>query len=214
MKCELLERYETASDVFVSKGENRVAVEAGLRARGIIPPDIDGDDSRRLTARSASKGWGLDRDGDMVGLLEEQPDAIGFMGSDRYNELSGDIKTWLRFYPIADTAIRFAAATIPEKVSATSAKLEREEPLVIATTYPNQAVTAIANLWQADSEEAAALVEPVYFGGSLESKPRQISRIDAIFDVVDTGRTMQANNLTIVADDLGTLSVGAVWRVT
>jgi ATP phosphoribosyltransferase len=213
MKCELTERYETAPAVFMSKGENRELVERGLRARGIIPPDIDGVDSRRLTARSETTDWGLDRDGDMVALLEEQPDAVGFMGSDRYNELSEDTRAWLQFYPIAETAIRFAAATIPEKVSAASAKFEKEEPLVIATTYPNQAVAAIADLWQADLEETAAMVEPVYFGGSLESKPRQIPRVDAIFDVVDTGQTMRANNLIIVADQLGTLSVGAVWRV-
>ncbi len=149
----------------------------------------------------------------MVGLLEEQPDAIGFMGSDRYNELSDVTKSWLRFYPVATTEIRFAAATIQEKASATSSKLDRVEPLVIATTYPNQAVSAIAELWQTEPEESAALVEPVYFGGSLESKPRQIPRVDAIFDVVDTGRTMAANDLVIVADNLGSVTLGAVWRI-
>ncbi len=48
MKCELVERYKAAPAIFVSKGENRRAVEGELKARGIMPPDIDGADPRRL----------------------------------------------------------------------------------------------------------------------------------------------------------------------
>lgn len=148
----------------------------------------------------------------MATMLRECPRSMGFMGSDRYYELDEDIQEWIRFMTVADTAIRFAMATVNEKVESTLAKLERPQELVIATTYPRKAVAAVAELWQVDAAEASSFVEPVYLGGSLESKPRQVARVDAILDVVDTGRTIVANELTVVADDLGTIDVGAVWR--
>jgi len=36
--------------------------------------------------------------------------------------------------------------------------------------------------------------------------------VDAIFDIVDSGRTIKENGLEIVADNLQPVSIGAVWR--
>lgn len=148
----------------------------------------------------------------MAGLIQELPNSIGFMGSDRYEELDKATQEQIRFCPVASTAIRFAIATTAPKVESLEDKLARIEPLVIATTYPNKAVSVVAELWDVAVEEAEEYVEPLYFGGSLESKPRQIPRVDGVFDIIDSGATVRANNLTVVADNLGSVTLGAVWR--
>ena len=102
----------------------------------------------------------------MAALLRELPGSVGFMGSDRYDELDDEDREAIIFEPIATPPIRYAAA----------------------------------------------YVEPLYFGGSLESKPIQIPRVDGILDVVNTGASIDANRLTIVRDNLGLVSLGAVWN--
>lgn len=148
----------------------------------------------------------------MATMLRELPTAVGFMGKDRYDELSAETRAWLWFYPLVRTAIHFVLATNEPKVERLTTKLERVKPLVIATSYPNATIAAIADIWEASTEEAAALVEPLYFGGSVESKPVQIPRVDGIFDLVDTGATLEAQQLKIVRRNLGTMVVGAVWN--
>jgi ATP phosphoribosyltransferase len=162
-------------------------------------------------AEEDDRTWCLDRDGDMVGLLRELPGSIGFMGSDRYDELEDSDREAVAFTPILATLIRFAVATCEEKAERIAAKLERVEPLVVATTYRKKTVAVIADIWRTTPEEAATYVETLYFGGSIESKPKQIPRVDGVLDIIDSGATMAANKLTIVRDNLGTVSVGAVW---
>lgn len=148
----------------------------------------------------------------MAGLIQELPNSIGFMGSDRYEELDEATQERIRFCPVVSTAIRFAIATTTPKAETLRSKLVRIEPLVIATTYPNKAVNVVAEMWDVATQEAEEYVEPLYFGGSLESKPKQIPRVDGVFDIIDSGATVRANNLTIVADNLGSVTLGAVWR--
>jgi ATP phosphoribosyltransferase len=147
----------------------------------------------------------------MVAILRELPNGLGFMGSDRYEELEDSVQGWLRFMPISATAIRFAVATSEAKAERLETKLERGSPLVIATSYPKKTVATIADIWGTTPEQASPLVEPLYFGGSIESKPAQIPRVDGILDIIDSGATAAANRLTIIADNLGTMSLGAVW---
>lgn len=163
-------------------------------------------------ADEGEKSWSLERDADMAAMLWELPNGLGFMGSDRYDELDDDTQSWLTFTPIVSTAIRFALATCEAKVVHLTTKLARVEPLVIATSYQKKTMTTIANIWGASLAETAELVEPLYFGGSIESKPALIPRVDGIFDIIDSGATTTANRLTIIADNLGTMSLGAVWR--
>lgn len=150
----------------------------------------------------------LARDADMDTLLDEFPAAVGFMGSDRYSEFDRDIQQRLAFCPIAETGIRYALATTQDKEPILTNKLLCPQPLVIATSYKRAAIRAINAL----RGPGGPLVETVGLGGSVEAAPQMIPRVDAIFDVVDTGNTIAANDLTIVADDLGQLLLGAVWR--
>jgi ATP phosphoribosyltransferase len=163
-------------------------------------------------AATDGKSWSLERDADMAAMLWELPNGLGFMGSDRYDELDEDVQSWLAFAPIVSTAIRFAVATSEAKAERMATKLARVEPLVIATSYAKKTVATLADMWDMDPTEAADLVEPLYFGGSIESKPDLIPRVDGVLDIIDQGTTMAANRLTIIADNLGTVSVGAVWR--
>lgn len=148
----------------------------------------------------------------MPTLLEECPGAVGFMGSDRYDELDEDVRRRMEFYPVAQTAIRFAMATTKSKVERLKSKLERPEPLVIATSYPRRAQAAIAQKRPTYVSFVAPPIEAIVFGGSIESKPEQIERVDGIFDIVDTGNTIRANDLQFVADNMGKVALGAVWR--
>jgi ATP phosphoribosyltransferase len=161
---------------------------------------------------SDDKSWSLERDADMAAMLWELPNGLGFMGSDRYDELDDTVRNWLAFTPIVSTAIRFAVATSEPKAERMAAKLERAQPLVIATSYKKKTVATIADMWDMGLAETAELVEPLYFGGSIESKPDLIPRVDGVLDIIDRGTTMAANRLTVIADNLGTVSVGAVWR--
>lgn len=158
------------------------------------------------------KTWSLERDADMAAMLRELPNGIGFMGSDRYDELDEDVQRELTFTPILETAIRFALATSEPKVERLTTKLARVEPLVIATSYKRRTIATIAGMWGMSLAETAEFVEPVYFGGSIESKPALIPRVDGVFDIISSGVTAAVNRLTIVADNLGTMSLGAVWR--
>lgn len=133
-------------------------------------------------------------------MLKECPRAIGFMGSDRYGELDDAEQEWLRFVPLAETAIRFALATSENKVARLANKQSSGESIVVATSYP-----------KAVDRQFGALAIPLVLGGSLESKPQLIGRVDAIYDVVHTGNTIRANNLKIVMDNLGSVTVGAVY---
>jgi ATP phosphoribosyltransferase len=150
----------------------------------------------------------LARDGDMDTLLDEFPDAIGFMGSDRFNELDEATRQRLEFCPVDETGIRFVMATTQNKAPALVSKLLCPQPVVLATSYRQQAKMAV----EAMCGPAGPIVDTLYLGGSVEAAPRTIDRVDAIFDVVDTGSTIAAENLTIVADNLGVLTLGAVWR--
>lgn len=148
----------------------------------------------------------------MVAMLQECPNAVGFMGSDRYNELGEEVQAEVEFCPVVQTAIRFALATCVSKQEIVIEKIELGEPLVVATSYPRAASQALADIYGVKPEKTGEIVETVEFGGGLESKPVLIPRIDAFFDVVDSGRTLIANRCRILFDDLGRLTVGAVWR--
>lgn len=148
----------------------------------------------------------------MATMIRELPKAMGFMGSDRFFELNEETRNQLNFSPVAETAIRFAMATTPSKSDGVNEKIVNTRPMVIATTYPRRTLEAISGMWETSAAEAAEYVETIYFGGSLESKPKQIERVDAIIDVVDSGATLAANDLLVVRDRLGEVELGAVWR--
>ncbi|HVX56193.1 MAG TPA: hypothetical protein VHA37_00540 [Candidatus Saccharimonadales bacterium] len=144
----------------------------------------------------------------MEAWLEEFPGAVGFMGSDRFEELSSESRERLEFCPVDKTDIRFALATTEAKAPVLVNKLLCPQPIVLATSYRRQAKLAV----EAMCGPAGPLVDIFYLGGSVEPAPAKAPRVDAVFDVVDTGRTMATENLVIVADNLDALTLGAVWR--
>lgn len=140
--------------------------------------------------------------------LSASPDAVGFMGSDRYNKLPPNIKEAIGFCPLDDFGWRFALATTGNKASVLTRKLLCPQPVKIATSYPAEAAQEIEKL----AGPGGPIVDVMELGGSVEAAPIVFPEVDGIFDLVDTGNTIRDNGLQIVAGNLGMIALGGVWR--
>jgi len=141
----------------------------------------------------------------MPGVLIRRPDTIGFFGSDTFGELDENQSSQLEFEPVIQTEIRFALGGLSTEVKRIRQVISSGGDLVIATSYPRQA-RRIANTL------GFYLSDVIELGGSVEAAPYILREVDAIIDVVDSGQTLKENNLSVVADNLGKLAIGAIWR--
>ena len=194
-------KYEEATKVFIPKGENRSRVTELLVERGEDLPEFTG---RLLTVSNGRKEFGLRRDKDLPVLLGRDTNALGFMGDDRFEELSATVRADLGFVPVIETHISFAIAAKSDRAQETSEAIRGGSTLTIATSYPNR-VQVVAE------ELGFGISEIVELGGSVESAQDDDPSIDAIFDIVDSGNTLRENDMAIIQRSAGTLSVGAVW---
>lgn len=160
----------------------------------------------------------LARDGDMLACLrgcnaglDLGRVGLGFMGSDRFQEMRQESRLSIGFLAVTQTDTRFALATTEEKAADLREKVAGSSPLVIATTYPKAAKAAIRKIQDSQPKEGYSRVSTFDINGSVEAAPRVFKRVDAVFDLVETGETMAANGLTPIYDNLGQLTVGAVW---
>jgi phosphoribosyl-ATP pyrophosphohydrolase len=151
------------------------------------------------------KAYGLVRDKDMPSWLAS-PGSLGFMGSDTYTELDDRARSGITFTEVAQTGLRFALAARSEVVDSVRAKLQAQETVNIVTSNPRAAKQSVGAL----GGSALRIVQVV--GGSVEVAPQLLEGVDAVFDLVDSGRTLRENGLEIVTDDLMPISIGAVWR--
>jgi len=149
------------------------------------------------------------RDTDTFTCLEGRPDGMGFVGTDVWNELPSDRKQMFPFLKIADLPVRLAFLTTEEKAGPFRRKLARAEPLLIATTYPVGAKVAINGLGQQVAGRCVP-VETFDINGSIEGAPATFPQVDAVYDIVESGRTAEENGLEIVYDDLAPVTLGAV----
>lgn len=130
---------------------------------------------------------------------------MGFLGSDALCEASTKIKKQLEVMPILRTAARFAIAARAEEKNRISSSMETGLPLVIATSNPVQ-------LEMIAKDRGIQLADIVKFGGAVEAALDDDPDIDAVFDIVSSGRTLAANNLEIVADNLQTIFIVNAWK--
>lgn len=149
------------------------------------------------------------RDADMFTCLEGRPDGIGFVGTDVWNELPSDRKRMFPFLKVADLPVRLALLTTEEKAELFRRKLARAEPLLIATTYPSGARVALNGLAQQVAGRCIPL-DTFDINGSIEGAPTIFPQVDAVYDIVESGRTAEENGLEIVYDDLAPVTLGAV----
>jgi ATP phosphoribosyltransferase len=154
----------------------------------------------------------LARDADMFTCLEGRSDGLGFVGTDVWNELAFDRKQKFPFLQVAEASnVRLALLTTEEKVAPFQRKLARAEPLLIATTYPAGARAAITGLGQQVAGRYIP-VETMDINGSIEGAPTIFPQVDAVYDIVESGRTAEENGVQIVYDDLAPVALGAVVR--
>ncbi len=120
---------------------------------------------------------------DVLTYVENGIADLGIVGKDVLLEMEADV------YEIMDLGIgecRFAVAGPEEKIFAGG-----ERPLKVATKYPRVAKKYFAALGQN--------IELVKLNGSVELAPL-LGLADVIVDLVQTGRTLAANNLSVLAD--------------
>ena len=149
--------------------------------------------------------FALVRDKDIASCLNSDQ-RIGFMGSDTYGELSPEDRAEVLFRPLADTALRFTLASPVSKARITQEKIDKGEELNIVTSYPRAT--------EGFSDKLGAKLRIVsVLGGSVEIAPVLFDDVDAVIDITETGATLEQNDMKIVVDNLGAISVGAVWRI-
>jgi ATP phosphoribosyltransferase len=163
-----------------------------------LPGDVFMEDA-------SGKRFVLWRDKDMPAALMRRQDAIGFLGSDTFDELSQEQQSQLEFIPAIETDIRFALSALTSRATAVCQTIATGEGLTIATSYPNRTRYIAGEL-------GFQLTEIIELGGSVEAAPYVLEQVDAIVDVVDSGRTLKENNLSIIVDNLGQLAIGAIWK--
>ena len=130
--------------------------------------------------------------------------SFGLVGSDLMEEIEYPLEAE-SLMPIEN--LRFAVATSLDKLDQTTTKMRSNEPLVIATSYPNTAKREMGKLGII-VEFNARSIQP----GGIEALPEQYGEVDAIFDLVRSGDTLRANKLGIIEDDISSVNLMLVRK--
>lgn len=129
------------------------------------------------------------------------------MGEDRYGKLPVADQSQLEFCPLSTNGLRYVLETTPQKLPVLVGKLLCPQPVLIATSYRQEAIRSINGL----TGPGGPLVETLDVDGSVEAAPNVVDRVDASFDVYNSGNTARDNGLVVVTG-LRPVLLGAVWR--
>jgi ATP phosphoribosyltransferase len=133
--------------------------------------------------------------------------AVGIMGSDQYRELPGYQQEVLTFSDIAYQGLSLVFAARWDKAKEIEEKLLSGEELEVATSYKQAADRCLRDIGNPNCK----IVE---LDGGIELAPGiDMLNVDAIFDLVDTGYTLERHNLRTVGgyEIRVPVSLGAVW---
>jgi len=129
--------------------------------------------------------------------------AFGLAGSDALNENPNPNVMTTSLMPVLNEAgqpLRFALATrdTAQDMMMVRSKITNNEPLKIATSFPNTAVRELARLgiWGVVS---AANIEQGCVEGLLAERT---ATVDAIFEVVQSGNSVRQNGLVVLEDNI------------
>ena len=120
---------------------------------------------------------------------------IGFVGSDVTSEIDAQGLQTKAICVVS--GLRYALLAKPDSADATRRKFVTGEPLVIGTSYPIMAAELLGE---------ATIIGKLRHG-SIEGLPWRFPWLDAIFELVRSGDSAVANGLSVVADDLATVSL-------
>ncbi len=130
--------------------------------------------------------------------------SFGFVGSDLLEETEYNVSTELLF-PVQN--LRFAIATLPTKQDRYESKVRNNEPLVIATSYPNTAQREMGKVGILTEFNERSVQQ-----GGIEALPKEYPEVDAIFDLVRSGDTIRDNGLVIIEDDIRSVNLMLVTK--
>lgn len=123
------------------------------------------------------------------------------MGSDAWLLQDGWLKERLVSTPLLTLdGVRFALSAQRCKAEEVKYKLEKNKQLTVAATYPGLAKRLFG-----------VKTKVVLSGGGLEALPSLMPQVDAVLDIVETRRSVDDNDLVIIADNLWRLTLDAVW---
>ena len=121
---------------------------------------------------------------------------FGLLGSDKYGEIEDT--SGLQFEPVGKLVCRFVFAMPIGFTFAAGVKLRT------ATSYP-RALSAFLG-----DTGINASVGPIRLGKVEGAISQGIA--EAVFDICETGNTLSANNLEVVAEAQDYLELGGLWR--
>lgn len=130
--------------------------------------------------------------------------ALGLAGSDALNEspvLGASSETLLPIVNDRGQPLRFVLATCATRqaVRRVESKIANNEPLRVATSYPNTAIRDLQEKLGIDSFIPAVGRQT----GGIEAVAWQFpDEVDAVFELVQTGDSVRDNGLQIIEDDI------------
>lgn len=127
------------------------------------------------------------------------------MGSDTLLEVAPDIKEPIAVSIVGRLTARFAIGARAEEAADMSERLARGEKLKWATSNPKQL--------EKNAEIQGYGIDDVFcMGGSVEAALDDIPDLDLVFDIVDSGKSMRANNLEIIQDNVAAIALIGICR--
>jgi ATP phosphoribosyltransferase len=121
------------------------------------------------------------------------PGSWGYVGTDRIDEDGIRLFGETRGPVVNDAGQMLRFALIARQDSDARDKLRRGEPISIVTSYPRTAVRRLGD---------TTLESVEYVGGCIEAELMDRPNIDAAFELVQSGDSVQQNELRIIEDDI------------
>ncbi len=148
-----------------------------------------------FTGQSENRTYVVASNSDIAPDIADGRADFALLGSDKYGELAKPQD--FRFEPVGKLACRFVLA-VPDIYTQNP-----EIPLVTATTYPNGLRSFLG------ASTINACLGPIRSGKTEAAIEQGIA--DAIFDICETGQSLVANNLRVLAES-DCLDLGGLWR--
>ncbi len=126
---------------------------------------------------------------------------LGLIGSDAWSMQSIDIQSQLQRKTVLTLFnVRFALAALACKANETEDKYKAGKALLVGASYPSLATQALG-----------LGTNVLRVGGGEEALPALMPELDGIFVLVDTGKTIEENDLVVIADNLTPVTLDAIW---
>jgi ATP phosphoribosyltransferase len=200
----IIERVRNADTIYLPKSE-REQPQAIEWLQTNVNLDVPEFNDREYVKYSEGVRYGIVRAQTSLEFVEEDPNSIGFVGSDKFKEYQFGCPGWstqLRIWQFGESTCRLALLGPVQDRETLEQRLADKEELVIATSYPLTSQNYARNKGYDFRLRS--------FGGGIEAMPL-LNKADAVVDLVGTGDTMRQNGLEEVRD-IFNVYPGVIWR--